>query len=154
MELRSELRFPQLDEFKVKRLAELAARIDGARPGEWEDELAEFNQLAGTSLEFHEFQGISGGTEHETWVRNTLSIPYAQSNLSLLPPEMLEIISRLCSGAGEEHEQFFWLKVLETHLDPRISDLIYWPGEYFGDGDNSRQLTPQDILEIALKRRS
>ena len=43
------------------------------------------------------------------------------------------------------------MRVLEHHLDPRISDLIHWPGEYFGDGDNSRELSPQDILDIALK---
>ena len=51
MELRFELQFPQLDKPKVHRLSELAAAIDGDRPGEWEHELAEFNQLAGTSLE-------------------------------------------------------------------------------------------------------
>ncbi len=34
--------------------------------------------------------------------------------------------------------------------NPRISDLIYWPGEYFGD--NSREFTPEEIIDIALSR--
>jgi hypothetical protein len=35
----------------------------------------------------------------------------------------------------------------------RLSDLIYWPGEYFGD-DNQRELTPEQILDIAQGYRS
>ncbi|MCH8147400.1 MAG: hypothetical protein IH987_05305 [Planctomycetes bacterium] len=154
MELRSELQFPHLNESKVNRLSELAASIDGARPGEWEDDLAEFNQLAGTSLGFAEFQGIYGGMEHDSWVRNVLCMPLAEKQFDLTNDEMLEIIERLCTAAGEEHEQFFWIKLLETNLDPQISDLIYWPGEYFGDGDNSREMSPQHILETALKSRT
>jgi hypothetical protein len=154
MELRAELQFPALDEPKVQRLAELARTIDGAQPGEWEDELAEFNRLAGTSFEFADFQGIYGGTEHDTWVRNVLCVPFAARQLTLSQDEMLEIITRLCTAAGEEHEQFFWIRLLETNLDPRISDLLYWPGEYFGDGDNSRAMSPQEILETALKSRT
>jgi len=150
MDLRPELLFPQLDESKVNRLADRAASLDGARPGEWEEELAEFNELAGTSLEFPEFQGISGGMEHDTWVRNLLCMPYAGKQLNLTHDEMLEMIGRLCRAEGQEHERFFWIKLLETNLDPRISDLIFWPGEYFGDGDNSRDLSPQEILSVAL----
>lgn len=150
MDLRSELQFPALDEVRVRRLAELAAIIDGARPGEWEDELAEFNRMAGTSLQFAEFQGISGGMDHDTWVRNVLSQPIAERHYELSPNDMLEIITRLCKAAGEEHERCFWVRLLETNLDPRISDLIYWPGEYFGDGDNSRSMSPEEILDTAL----
>jgi hypothetical protein len=150
MDLRPELQFPALEETKVNRLAELAASIDGARPGEWEEELAEFNELAGTSFEFSELQGIYGGMEHDTWVRNILCMAVAERPLELTDGELLELISRLCSGPPHaEHEMFFWIKLLETNLDSRISDLIYWPGEYFGDGNNARQLSPAEILTAA-----
>ncbi len=151
MELRAELRFPTLDDARVQRLAELASKIDGARPGEWEDELVEFNRLADTSLDFAVFQGFSGGMEHDTWVRTVLSEPFTGKPLELSRDEMLEIITRLCTAAGEEHELVFWIKLLERNLDPRISDLIYWPGEYFGDGNNSRRMSPEEILETASK---
>lgn len=151
MELRPELQFPAFNEATVQRLADLAAEIDGAVAGQWEDQLEEFNRLAGTSLPFEKFQGIYGGMEHDTWVRNVLCMPLAQRPLELSRDEMLEIITRLCTSAGEEHEMFYWLKLLEANLDPRISDLIYWPGEYFGDGDNSRAMSPQQILAAALE---
>jgi len=78
-----------------------------------------------------------------------------RTNWTATPPptdaEALELITRLVSAGGEEWEQFFWTRVLEHHLDPRISDLIHWPGEYFGDGKNSRELSPQDILDTVRK---
>ncbi len=151
MDLRPELQFPSLDESKVQRLAALADRIDGSSPDECEDELEQFNHLASTSREWAEFQGVYGGMDHDTWVRNVLCMPFADKQLELSHDEMLEIITRLCTAAGEEHERFFWIRLLETNLDPRISDLIYWPGEYFGDGNNSREMSPLEILEIAMK---
>ncbi|MCY1461663.1 hypothetical protein D9M71_793420 [compost metagenome] len=46
----------------------------------------------------------------------------------------------------------FWLEMLALNIaDARISDLFFWPGEYFGDGDNARELTPEQIIETALK---
>ena len=69
VELRPELMPPALDEAKVLHLAGLATQIDGANPGQWEDELAEFNREAGTAFEFIDFQGIYGGQDPDTWVR-------------------------------------------------------------------------------------
>jgi hypothetical protein len=37
--------------------------------------------------------------------------------------------------------------------DPRIFDLIFHPGEYFGDGDNKRELAPEQVIEVALEGR-
>jgi len=145
---------PELDEAIVARLADLAATIDGARPGEWEEELDLFNREAGTRLEFLDFQGISGGMDHSTWVRGVLSQPFQKKIDDITREELLELIRRFSTPGYEEHELIFWLKLLEANVpDPRISDLIFWPGEYFGDGDNSRELSPEEILEIALGKR-
>jgi hypothetical protein len=151
VELRPELMPPALDEAKVARLAKLAAKIDGACPGQWEDLLEEFNREAGTSLEFADFQGIYGGMEHDTWVRAVLSGPAVRPVRDITRDELLELIRRVSTTGAEEHEQNFWLELLEANVpDKRISDLIFWPGEYFGDGNNSRQLSPEQILDIAL----
>ena len=72
MELRPELMPPALDEAKVARLVELAAALDGARPGQWEGDFAEFNRLAGAAIPIEEFQGIYGGEDYEDWVRRVL----------------------------------------------------------------------------------
>jgi hypothetical protein len=152
MELRAELMPPILDESKVARLAKLAGRIDGACPGQWEDELEEFNRLACTSLKFLDFQGIYGGMDHETWVRCVLAEPAQKRIPDITRDELLELIRRASTAENEEHESQFWLGLLEANLpDSRISDLIFWPGEYFGDGNNSRELSPEQILDLALK---
>ena len=151
MALRPEFNFPSLDAAKVDRLAELASQLDGAGPGQCDDELSEFNESAGTDIPLAEFQGIYGGMEHDSWVRNVLCEPFVTTTPAPTDDEALELITRLTSASGEEWEQFFWIRVLEHHLDPRISDLVHWPGEYFGDGDNSRELSPQDILDTARK---
>ncbi|MGY2291781.1 hypothetical protein ACW9H6_18585 [Pseudomonas sp. SDO528_S397] len=33
----------------------------------------------------------------------------------------------------------------------RISDLIFWPDEYFDEADYPQQLSPEQVIEIALK---
>jgi hypothetical protein len=90
VKLRPELMPPPLDEAKVQRLAGLASEIDGARPGEWQEALAEFNREAGTSLAYRDFQGIYGGTTHEAWVRSVLAEPWPgtpfRAPRSVLPP--------------------------------------------------------------------
>jgi hypothetical protein len=150
MELRPELMPPKLDEAKVARLGKLAAQLDGGADGPWEEWLDKFNRLAGTDLQFKNFQKIYGAMEHDEWVRDILCRPYAKKLDGVTREEWLEVIRRVMNAAGEEHEQSFWLTLLEENLDPHISDLIFWPGEYFGDGDDSRELSPEQILEIAL----
>jgi hypothetical protein len=153
MDLRPELMPPALDEALVERLAEWANTIDGARLGEWEDLLDEFNREAGTDLNFTDFQCIYGAMEHATWVRQLLSEPAVKPLPDVTYEELLELITRICRVHGAEHEIYFWLRFLEVNLDPRISDLIYWPGEYFGDGNNARELSPKEILDTALRAR-
>jgi hypothetical protein len=156
MELRSELMPPALDESKVARLAKLAAELDGAvysSPQAWEDDLAKFNRLAGTDLPIEEFQGIYGGEDHDSWIRKVLAGPYVKQLPDISRAELVELARRVMQDDGEEHETHFWLCMLEENLpDPRVSDLIYWPGEYFGDGDNSRVLTPEQVVDIAQAR--
>ncbi|MDA7932925.1 hypothetical protein N9B53_03805 [Mariniblastus sp.] len=154
MPLRPELDFPALDETKIARLTELAMELDGAGAGQCDVELREFNESAGLLIPISEFQGISGGMSHESWVRSVLCEPFVASTPMPTSEEALVLITRLMSADGEEWELTFWIDVLEKHLDPRISDLIYWPGEYFGDGNNNRELSPEDILETALNSKT
>jgi hypothetical protein len=153
MELRSELMPPVLDEAKVARLGALAAQIDGARPGRWENDLAAFNAEAGTAFEFADFQGIYGGQDHDTWVRKVLAGPLTIRIPDITRAELMELTRRVMEADGAEHEIAFWLDMLALNLgDPRVSDLIYWPGEYFGDGNNARELTPEQVVDTALSR--
>ncbi|WP_426205521.1 hypothetical protein [Pseudomonas sp. TWP3-1] len=152
MELRLELMPPQLDESAVTELAELAAEIDGGCEHQTVVKLAEFNRRAMTNLRFIDFQGIYGGQDHDTWVRQILAQPYEKHLTDITVPELVELARRIMECDGAEHAIGFWLNMLELNLpNERISDLIYWPGEYFGDGDNMRELTPEQVIDIALK---
>jgi hypothetical protein len=151
--LRPELMPPVLDEKRVAHLAQLADGIDGALPGQWEEELAEFNAEAGTDLGFLDFQGIYGGQNHETWVRKVLAAPSLRRLPDISRAELVELARRVMEGDGREHEIDFWLEMLALTIpDPQVSDLIYWPGEYFGDGNNARDLTPEQVIDIAQAR--
>lgn len=54
---------PALDAAKVRHLARLASRLDGANPGLWEEDLTEFDRVTGTALPIEHFQGIYGAEE-------------------------------------------------------------------------------------------
>jgi hypothetical protein len=152
MELRLELMPPELDEMKVVRLAALASEIDGGRRDETENQLAEFNQEAMTDFTLFDFQGIYGGQDHETWVRQVLAGPYECRLTDITQSELIEMARRVMDADSPEHATCYWLKMLALNIpDARISDLFFWPGEYFGDGDNSRELSPEQIIETALK---
>lgn len=153
MLLRAELMPPIFDETQVAHLASLASFIDGANPGQWEDELNEFNRIAGTSVDFSEFQGVHGGQSHETWVRSVLVRGRQLRVDDITRDELIELTRRVMKSDGTEHEISFWMRMLALNIpDPFISDLIFWPGEYFADGDNSRVHTPEQVVDIALSR--
>lgn len=154
MNLRPELQAPRLDEDLVRRLAELAARVDGARPGEADDELAEFNAAIGTSFDFDVFQGIYGGEEHDVWVRRLLLTDLAPKIADLARDDLVAAFSRILSRDCSEADRDYLFATLKRSLDdPQITDLVYWPGEYFSDGKSARALTPDEMADAALAKR-
>jgi hypothetical protein len=157
MTVRPEFQPAALDEALVARLAELAAKIDDAQPGEWEDDLEEFHRLSGTDVPFEHFQGIYGGEEHEDWVRRLLMSQRTSTIPDLTRADLIAVFDKIrsrYSGQCSPAELDFVLAQLEHNLgDPQISDLIFWPGEYFGDGDNTREMTPEEMAEAALARK-
>lgn len=147
MELRPELMPSVLDEALVARLARLAERLDGAAEGERDDELAEFNRLAGTALPLQDFQGIYKALNPEDFVRDVL---YRRS-LKLVPDlsraEMVEIVSRLQAG-GDEHDFYFGLFELYCK-HPEGSNLIDYP-DAVPELPKGREPSADEIADCAL----
>jgi hypothetical protein len=141
---------PALDAAKVARLAKLAAGLDGARPGQWEEDLAEFNRLAGMAIPIEEFQGIYGGEDHEDWVRRVL---YQQSlkPVDLSREEMVEIVSRAISGSGNPDHDYYLELFLANCKHPSGSDLIFWP-DLVPELPQDREPTAEEIADLALGR--
>jgi hypothetical protein len=151
MELRSELMPPALDETLVARLAKLAAAIDGARPGQWEEHLAEFNRLAHTAIPFADFQGIYGGEEHEDWIRKLLYQKSLTADPNLARAEMVEIVSRVMAG-GKDHE-FFLELFLVNCKHPSGSDLIFWP-RMVPEFSGNHQPSAEEIADLVMRGRA
>ncbi len=68
---------------------------------------------------------------------------------------MLEMIDGLCGITKvDELQSHYWLACLKANTgDDGISDLIFWPGAYFGDGDDTRIMSSSEILATALQSR-
>ena len=152
MELRCELMPPALDEDLVAHLANLAAEIDGARPGQWEDDLAEFNRLAGTAIPYEQFQGISGAEDHADWVRRLLYRQSVAPVPDLSREEMVEIVSRVQSLPPPHRD--FYLESFEVNCNhPSRSDLIFWPN-LVSELPQDREPTAEEIAEHAMRGRT
>jgi hypothetical protein len=148
MELRRELLPPALDEALVARLARLADRLDGARPGQRDDDLAEFNRLAGTDLPLEEFQGIYKREDPEDFVRRILYLRSMPTDPGVTQAEMVEIVSRVIAG-GQEFD--FYLELFLTSCKHSAgSDLIYWPN-LVPELPQGREPTAEEIADLAMR---
>jgi hypothetical protein len=148
MQLRPELLPPALDTVLVARLAHLASNLDGAVQGEWEDDLAEFNRLAGTALCFEQFQGIYGSEEHEDYVRRLLFRRSLAPDSALSLAEMSEIVSR--AKAVHKDEDFYLELFLVNCKHPSGTDLIFWPDEV-PELPQDREPTAEEVAKLALQ---
>jgi hypothetical protein len=146
--LRPELVPPTLDKALVTRLARLADRLDGARPGQGDDELAEFNRLAGTALLVADFQGIYKAENPEDFVRRVLFRRSLAPDARLSRAEMAEIVSRVMA-CGEDHD--FYLELFLVNCKhPSRTDLIFWPN-LVPELAKNQQPTPEEIAELAMR---
>ncbi|MFI1919361.1 hypothetical protein [Nocardia sp. NPDC020380] len=61
--------------------------------------------------------------------------------------QLIELVTRLYEGQGDEAEQDAWLQTLKDSVaDPRIGDYIFWD-------DSDPRLTPEQIVDKALAYR-
>ena len=148
MELRPELMPPALGVALVARLAKLADCLDGARPGEFDDELAEFNRLAGTDMPLEEFQGIYGAENHEDYVRRLLFRRALAPDPTISQAEMTEVVSRVLACADPRE---FYLELFRVNCKhPGGTDLIYWPN-LVPELPQDREPTAEEVARLALR---
>lgn len=159
MELRSELMPPVLDETLVARLATLAAHLDGARPGECDDELDEFNRLSGIDIPLEDFQEIYEAEDHENWVRRVLFFRLIKPASCVTREELTEVVRRAMpeNEFFDQHEGYMAVFNANVPLE-NASGLIFYPSDYdpatntwsggrpMGEYDPS----PEQIVEWAL----
>ncbi len=159
MELRPELMPPALDEALVVRLAKLAHRLDGARPGQGDEDLAEFNRLAVADIPLTEFQGIYGGEDHADWVRRLLYSQRIKPAPGVTREELAEVVRRAMPSNEYFHEHEAYMAVFDANVQlDGASNLIFYPPNYdpaTNTWDGGRPMgeydpTPEQIVEWAL----
>lgn len=105
----------------------------------------------------HPIHGFSvddgfGSVGPEVFARRQL-IAWDQVPTDLTEDEMLEMVDGV-SGVtkSDELQRDYWIACLRANTgDQKISDLIFWPGSYFGDGDDARVMSSSEILATALR---
>ncbi len=148
MDLRSELTPPKHDESLVDRLVQLVERLDSdaALSGDRDDELAEFNQFAGTTLDVEAFQGIYRMEEAEEFVRRALILRDVPKVPDLTREEMIEIVSRIIQG---EDQDFYLYLFIKNCKHPGESGLIF--GQHLiPELPHDREATAEEIADCAM----
>ncbi len=144
---------PELDETLVQRLAQLASRLDGGDESVDSPLLDEFNTLAGTEIPFAEFQGIYGAEEHIEYVRRILTAKATKADPELTRSGLIEMLAKvLADPCNNAYLEYVFTTVEKTFGDSEVSDLVFWPGSYFGDGDDQRELTAEEMADAVLDR--
>jgi hypothetical protein len=120
--------------------------------GDYAPQLQEFARILGKSVPQFDVDAAFGSISPESFAEGLL-MDRSRMPKDLSESEMLELIERICKADGTESQISYWLNCLEVNAgDDRISDLIFWPGEYFGGDDNGRELTPHEILRTAMAK--
>lgn len=113
--------------------------------------LKRLGRIAGRPIGTYTVHAAFGSIEPSTFARKQLIDWNALPN-DLLHEEMLELVEHICNGSGDEFQSEYWLECLRINTaDDRISDLLFCPGEYFNDGNDSRVMSPAEILNTALE---
>ena len=115
------------------------------------EQLARWNRRMGREFRPSDFR-YHGATDRETFVREALmGSPALVADLTY--PELRAVLEEVSTARLTEAEQGYYLDWLEANLPgANVSDLIYWPNEWFADEAMLHaELTPDQILGYAMR---
>lgn len=153
--MRLDLLEPVKDQAKLQRLLPLAEeilRLHEAGRG-YKEELRTLSRTAGRIVGEPDVLAAFGSGDAEGFARR-LAIDWNALPTDLTEQEMLELLEAICAARGHQVLIDYWVRCLEVNTgDAMISDLIFWPNEYFGAAYDERDLEPAEMLAVALKKR-
>ena len=95
--------------------------------------LAQWHEYAQRNCEGIEFETYWKATDKETFVREALN-PQPSLVGDVTYAEVAAIYEFVASAEGSEDELSYYLAWLEAQFpNSNVSDLIYWPDQWFGD---------------------
>lgn len=154
--MRSELITP-FDPCKLERVVPLTEAVYGLHEAgqEYAEELNQLSLVIGRVVGKIDVLAAFGSIGADEFAQR-LTMDWKAIPTDLSDLELLELVDAICEGRGRGVVLEYWIKTLALNTgDDKVSDLIYWPEQYLGDGYNGRELTSAEILDVALtKRRS
>jgi hypothetical protein len=154
------LRFRRATKADVRDMATLCNRIeelviDGAADDDAELEglLARWHAKAHRRYEPREFKTYYGAMSTEDFVRDALA-PAAGFVSDLTFDEARAVFEAICTAALPEAETFHFIDFLEKNFaDADVSDLIYWPNQWFEDESLMQvELSAAQMAGYAMRR--
>lgn len=122
---------------------------------EYAEELKQLSLLIGRVVGKIDVLGAFGSIGADE-LAERLTIDWKSIPTDLSDLELLKLVDAICEGRAKAVALEYWIRCLALSTgDDKVSDLIYWPEQYLGGGHDGGDLTPVEILDIALtKRRS
>ena len=107
--------------------------------------------IAGHPIHGFAVHDAFGSVKPEIFARRQL-VAWDRLPTDITHQEMLEMIERISTAKGDQLQIQYWLVCLAASTgDDKISDLLFWPGSYFGDANDATSMSPVEILATALK---
>ena len=114
-------------------------------------ELRQLGLLVGRIISLQQVMGAFGSIDPETFAQKCL-VDWHALPTDATEAEMLEMLQLVCEAKGTEFQIEYWVECLRVNTgDDRLSDLIFWPDDYFGK-PTTKNLSAEEILEVALGR--
>jgi hypothetical protein len=150
--MRAEIADPVRDQSKLRRVLPLARDIYRLHEAglSYAAQLKEISRIVGRFVSKPMVKHAFGTGDPEYFARRLL-IDWDNFPRGLSKEEMLELLQALLAVKSSQDRSEYWLKCLELNTgEPELMNLIYWPGEYRNGEYAGRNLSPAEILDIAL----
>lgn len=164
MSIPDRLKIRPADEIVVARMLELLTAIEQELEAGNDAEflLQQWYQHANREYSLDYFRNFWKSTSEESFVLAALNPPSIYDE-ELLFSEACAVIDAFTSAELPEHEIYYYLEWLEIQFpESNISDLIFWPDEWFGDASLFRdpggafrpesELTSEQMVGYAMAR--
>jgi len=151
--MRTELAEPIRDQQRLQRMLPIAEAIFQLHEAgkDYASQLEEVSRIAGRVVDIPTVLYAFGTGDAEYFARRLLT-DWRNLPRDLSESEMLELLHAVCGAKGSQDRCEYWLKCLEANTgEPELVNLIYWPDQYRDGAYDGRDLSPEEMLEIALR---
>lgn len=152
--MRTEVQNPA-DQLKLLQLTPLTEAVYNLHESgqSYAGELNQISRLVGRIVGKMDVLGAFGSISSSEFAKK-LAIDWEAIPRDLADSELLELFDAICEVRGGEASLEYWIRCLAINTgDESVSDLIFWPDEYFGNDYDGRDLTSAEMLEVALRNR-